>query len=313
MADSRPTWSTDGRDWPNREYSQFLQSSGMNWHVQRLGEGPPMLLLHGTGASSHSFRDVAPLLSDDFEVLVPDLPGHGFTDMPPGRGLSLPNMAALVGAMLRNAAFEPEIAVGHSAGAAILVQMALSGMIRPRVIIALNGALRPMRGTAVFSPLAKLLFLNHLVPRLFARRALADGNATRRLIEGTGSLIDGRGLDLYKRLFGRPGHVAGTLGMMAQWDLQRLQRDIGKLAPRLVLVTALHDRAIPPDDALWIAARLPATRVVPLDYGGHLVHEEEPGAIATLIAGASAPDGDARPRAKAVSAAKRRRTAAVAC
>jgi magnesium chelatase accessory protein len=313
MADGRPTWSIDGHDWPNRDYSRFLPSSGMNWHVQELGEGPAMLLLHGTGASSHSFRDVAPALADDFHVLVPDLPGHGFTDMPPGRGLSLPGMAALVGAMLRNADFEPEIAVGHSAGAAVLVEMALRGMIRPRVIIALNGALRPMRGTAVFSPLAKLLFLNQLAPRLFARRAAADGNATRRLLEGTGSVIDGRGLGLYQRLFGRPGHVAATLGMMAHWDLQRLPRDIGRLESRLVLVTALRDRAIPPDDALWIASRLPSARVVPLDYGGHLVHEEEPGAIATLIAGAAAPDLSVRRRAGKRSGETRHRAAATPC
>ena len=287
MVDARPSWATDGRDWPNREHSRFVSSGGLTWHVQEMGDGPSMLLLHGTGAASHSFRDLAPALADQFRLLVPDLPGHGFTGMPAGGGLSLAGMAGLVGGMLRNMDFEPDIAVGHSAGAAILVQMALRGIIRPRAIIAINGALRPMRGASVFSPIAKLLFVNPLVPRLFAWRA-GGGDATRRLLEGTGSRLDQRGIALYERLFRRPGHVAGTLGMMANWDLDRLQRNIPALKVPLVLVTAARDRAIPPRDALDIAARLPSARVIALDYGGHLVHEEAPDRLALLIGGAAA-------------------------
>ena len=43
-------WSRDGADWPNREASTFVEAAGFRWHVQRMGEGPPLLLIHGTGA-----------------------------------------------------------------------------------------------------------------------------------------------------------------------------------------------------------------------------------------------------------------------
>ena len=46
-------WSRDGGDWPNREASAFVEAAGIRWHVQRMGEGPPLLLLHGTGAATH--------------------------------------------------------------------------------------------------------------------------------------------------------------------------------------------------------------------------------------------------------------------
>jgi magnesium chelatase accessory protein len=281
-ADQRPVWATDGRDWPNREHSRFIASSGLTWHVQHWGEGPRLLLLHGTGAATHSFRDLAPALAAHFQVLVPDLPGHGFTGMPAGDGLSLRGMARLMGGLLKQFSFEPDVVVGHSAGAAILVEMVLQGLIRPRAIIALNGALRPMRGASIFSPLAKLLFVNPLAPRLFAWRA-AGPDATRRLLEGTGSTLDRRGIELYQRLFRKPGHVAGTLGMMANWDLDRLERSLPRMTVPLVLVTGEHDRAIPPSDARVIAARLRSARVMPLGYGGHLVHEESPDRVAQLI------------------------------
>ncbi len=280
----RPVWSVEGRDWPNREHSRFVSAGGLFWHVQEMGSGPKLLLLHGTGAATHSFRDLAPLLAGDFRLLAPDLPGHGFTAMPGSSGLSLPGMARLVGGLLRETDFAPDIAVGHSAGAAVLVELALAGAISPKMIVAINGALLPIRGASLFSPLAKLLFLNPLAPKLFAWRALSH-DATKRLIEGTGSAIDPRGLDLYQRLFRKPGHVAGTLGMMANWDLDGLQRRIGTLSCPLVLMTGAGDKAVAPGDARMVCAKVKTSRVVALPYGGHLVHEEEPARLAALVTG----------------------------
>ena len=57
FAPSKPEWKREGRDWPNREASRFVLASGLWWHVQVMGSGPVLLLLHGTGAATHSWRD----------------------------------------------------------------------------------------------------------------------------------------------------------------------------------------------------------------------------------------------------------------
>ena len=277
MAEGRLSWSVDGSDWPNRQHSAFASAGGLKWHVQRMGAGPKLLLLHGTGASTHSFRDLAPLLAAEFDVLAPDLPGHGFTGMPGNAG-----MARLVGALIDALDFRPDILVGHSAGAAILVEMTRAGLIAPKAIVSVNGALVPIRGASLFSPLAKLLFLNPLVPRLFAWRALSH-DATRRVLDGTGSTIDRRGLDLYQRLFRSPGHVSATLGMMANWDLHGLQRAMRTLKVPIVLIAARDDKAVPAGDAEAIARSTKAASVVMLPRGGHLVHEERPADIARIV------------------------------
>jgi len=44
------SWERDGRDWPNRAFSRFIEAGGLRWHVQVMGQGPVALLLHGTGA-----------------------------------------------------------------------------------------------------------------------------------------------------------------------------------------------------------------------------------------------------------------------
>ena len=94
-------WSKDGANWPNRDASHFVEAADLSWHVQRMGKGPALLLIHGTGAASHSWRGVMTVLAERFTVVAPDLPGHGFTQAPPPHRLSLPGMAADLGALLR--------------------------------------------------------------------------------------------------------------------------------------------------------------------------------------------------------------------
>ena len=66
--------------WPNRSNSEFIKSENYNWHIQKFGStGKKLLLIHGTGASSHSWYPLIENLNLDFETLCLDLPGHGFT------------------------------------------------------------------------------------------------------------------------------------------------------------------------------------------------------------------------------------------
>ena len=58
------SWDQDGHDWPNRDASRFVEAAGLTWHVQIAGQGPVLLLLHGTGASTHSWRDLLPGLAE---------------------------------------------------------------------------------------------------------------------------------------------------------------------------------------------------------------------------------------------------------
>jgi magnesium chelatase accessory protein len=285
MSGERPDWARDGADWPNREASRFVEAAGLRWHVQEMGsaEAPPLLLLHGTGAATHSWRGLAPLLAETFRVIAPDLPGHGFTDPLPAGRLSLPGMARAVAELLRTLEVSPVLVAGHSAGAAILVRLCLDGGAAPGLLVALNGALTPFPGLAsvLFPSLARMLFLNPVTPRIFAWSA--DQPAVERLIRGTGSRLDAQGLDLYRRLFRHPAHVAGALGMMANWDLAALDRDIHRLTTRTLLIVGGDDKAIAPETAFALKDRVPNARVELLRLLGHLAHEEAPDKVAAII------------------------------
>ena len=280
----RPDWDREGRDWPNRTASRFVEAGALRWHVQVMGSGPVLLLVHGTGAATHSWRGLAPLLAQHFTVLAPDLPGHGFTAMPPPHRQSLPEMGRSLQALLTTLNLTPTIAIGHSAGAAILARMALDGRIAPNLLLSLNGALLPLQGwpALLFSPAAKLVASCPLAPRLFALTA-RDRGAVERLIRDTGSTIDAEGIRLYATLFRNPGHIAGTLGMMAQWQLDSFAHDLPRLKTPLTLVAASNDRTIAPATAQKVRDRLPTAQLIRLPGLGHLAHEERPDEIAALV------------------------------
>ena len=279
-----PQWQRDGHDWPNRDYSRFVHAAGMVLHVQVMGSGPVALLAHGTGAGTHSWRALAPLLAGHFTVVAPDLPGHGFSPAPQGVRLTLPFMAKALAELCRVLEGAPALAVGHSAGAAMLCHMSLDGLADPRGIVSINGALVPLYGMPgkIFSPLAKLIFGMPGLGTLFSRHT-GNRAVVERLLRETGSKLDAAGIDLYARLAANPAHTGAALNMMAAWDLAPLLRDLPKLRPKLLLVAAENDRSIAPADAERVRALVPGATLVRLPRLGHLAHEEAPQATADLI------------------------------
>jgi magnesium chelatase accessory protein len=258
----------------------------MRWHLQQLGAGPALVLAHGTGASMHSWRDLMPQLAQRFTVTAFDLPGHGDTSGMPRGGMSLDAMSAAVGTLIEALGVQPALVAGHSAGAAILCRACIDGRITPRAVFSLNGALLPLHRMqkALFAPVARLLASTSLSSRLFVWSA-RDRRAVERLLASSGSSIDAAGVDQYWRLARSQSHVEGALQMMAQWDLDGLERDLPRLQPALMLIVGGNDRMVPPAEARKVQQLLPGASLVTLPGLGHLAHEERPDLVSEFMVG----------------------------
>ncbi len=277
-------WQREGLIWPHRETSHFIAAGGARWHVQRMGSGTPLLLLHGTGASVHSWRGLMPLLARDNEVIALDLPRHAFTTGHNAYAMSLPAMAGEVAKLMQALKVEPAAIIGHSAGAALALQLALGhGFTGP--IVGLSAALRPFPGpfAQIFPAVAKALFINPLVPRIFASTVDLTGGAGRFMWRSTHSRIDAEGLACYRTLLKHSGHAGGALAMMANWDLPGLRERMGQAANPVLLIHGSNDPAIPLDWAREAQGWLANARLDVLPGLGHLAHEEAPEKAAALI------------------------------
>ncbi|MEM6530992.1 MAG: alpha/beta fold hydrolase BchO [Myxococcota bacterium] len=283
-------------DWPNRELSRLVEIDAIRWHVQVGGKGPAVLLLHGTGSSSHSFRDALPALVEDMTVIAPDLPGHGFSRASTSVPRTLPAMARALTLLLQSLELRPGVIVGHSAGAAIGAQMALDGHFDVHTLVSVNGALTPFTGVArVVLPAMARAFAKLNWP---ARRIARDARRPRavdRMLGGTGSLLDPRGRELYTRLVQREEHVRGTVAMTAAWDLSPLAQQLHRLPCALVAVSGSRDKTVRPDRARRVAAEVPHGSFVDWAGLGHLAHEEDPKRFVELVLSVAKDHGDPSP------------------
>lgn len=280
-------WARDLPHWPNAALSRLVPNRPHRWHVQEAGSGPTILLIHGAGGATHSWRDILPDLAQDFHVVALDLPGQGFTALGSRQRCGLEMIADDIASLCTAQRWQPDAIIGHSAGAAIalrLSQRLQSASGKAPAVIGLNAALGPFKGVAgwLFPALAKLLALNPLTAGLFVRSVSGQGRV-QALIRSTGSDLDSAGMALYERLIRDKGHVDSTLLMMSQWKLDRLLDDLPRITTPVTLIAGSKDKAVPPDVSERAAARLPNARYIPLPDLGHLAHEEQPAMICAMI------------------------------
>lgn len=270
-------------DWPNSLYSRHIRVRPHEWHVQEHGQGPTLLLIHGAGGATHSWRDIFPLLSQGHHVVALDLPGHGSTRLGSRHRSGLDNMTEDIAAICADQGWQPQCIIGHSAGAALALRLAhrFNGTTS---VVGLNPALAPFRGLAgvLFPVAARMLAMTPFMIDVVLKSTRAPGRVAS-LINGTGSTLSDDALAQYTHLFRTREHVDGTLLMMAQWKLDGLLADLPKLTPRCLFLTGSQDKTVPPDTAVTAAARLPNAQVETFDGFGHLLHEENPQAIAKRI------------------------------
>ncbi len=267
------------KDWPLRAQARRVRARH-DWWVVEHGAGPEVLLLHGAGASGHSFRHLIPALAG-YRCLAPDLPGQGFT-RPGSRGrFGIGPMAEDVAALCATAGWRPQLVIGHSAGVPLALQ--LSTLIPLRAVIGINAALGQFDGAAgfLFPLLARALAATPFVPTVVSR-LWGNEAKVRALIEGTGSQIDAAGIGQYTNLIKRAAHVDGTLAMMAAWRVDRLMAGAAGLGVPTHLLTTAGDHIVPPRVSHEAARLLPRAEVRELPDLGHLAHEEN----ASVVVGA---------------------------
>ena len=269
-------------DWPYQTASRHIQTRRHLWHIQEIGSGPLLILLHGAGGASHSFRHLMPYLSPRYRVITLDLPGQGFSILGAHGQCSLNAMAQDIADLAQEEAWVPVAIIGHSAGAAIALR--LTALMPLGAVIGINAALDRFDGVAgwLFPALARFLSLVPFLPQVFSKLA-GTPRQVSQLLASTGSKLDAEGAALYLRLLQKPSHVAATLSMMAQWDLTALLAALPQIKQPCLLITSEGDRAVPPAVSDRAAARLPNAQRMRIPRFGHLVHEEAPAPVAEQI------------------------------
>ena len=276
-------WQQSKHYWPFAQYSQFTLQKPHLWHIQDIGTGPVILLIHGAGSTTHSWQRLVPFLTDKYRVIMVDLPGQGFTRLGAQQRCGLDHMAEDLTSCLTALNIEPKVIIGHSAGAAIALRLAELATFGCKVI-GINAALDHFRGVAgVLFPLlakaiANLPFSSSVLSKIAGHEDTVD-----RILKGTGSDLVEADLKFYKELMRSRSHIGATMQMMAQWDLEPLLARLPNLQTETHLIASSNDLAVPCATSQRAAALLPNADCCVLSDLGHLAHEEDAATIAACI------------------------------
>jgi pimeloyl-ACP methyl ester carboxylesterase len=255
-------------------------------------EKPPVLLVHGWGASLYMWRDwFAPLAERGFHVVALDLPGHGLSDKPSEKGCY--RLASLTAAVRETIAaiglVRPHV-VAQSMGGTIALDLAVSGDPALGRLVLVNPAcfghvhLLPLAQRA--SPEVVEPMLARLVPRWVVDRA-------HRRVYGDPSLITPEDVDQYWAPSQFPGYAPAMRRLLHEFTwtrpslstmVQRLRTLTPPTSPPLV-VLGTRDRLV--RDARPYAAALRKAGA-PLEIyssvgGGHALNEERPREVLALV------------------------------
>lgn len=277
-------WPEDAKGWPMAEHSRFVLHRPHRWHIQEAGQGTTLLLLHGAGGATQSWRGLFPLLAQDHHVIAIDLPGQGFSQSGARHRLGLAPMAVDLSGLMASEGWRIDTIIGHSAGVPLALEVADKANMNRTKVVGINGALSTFKGVAgfLFPKMAKLLAATPFTADFFSATA-SSSESVARLIRNTGSTLTKSEMLFYQRLISDRAHVDGTLAMMAQWDLEPLLDRLPQIQTRTLLLAGANDLAVPPDTSQKAAAQLPNATFELIPKLGHLMHEEDPALIASRI------------------------------
>ena len=247
---------------------------GVTLHVRDTGprEGQVLLMLHGFGASLHTWETWAEKLSENYRVIRIDLPGSGLSPPDPSGIYTDLRTEQILLALLDQLDVAQVTLIGHSIGGRIAWDMAARNPDRVTrlVLISPDGFASPGfdYGKPPEVP-ASLKLMRYILPRPLLRMSLAPAYADRDL---PGERLTDRYFDLMRA----PGGRSALLARMQQTVLTDPRPQLRRITVPTLLIWGEQDAMIPISNAADYLAALPHARLVKLPGIGHLPQEEQP-------------------------------------
>lgn len=256
-----------------RPPSRFLEVDGMRVHYRDEGQGPVLLLLHGSNASLFTWEGWARELSNRFRVISVDLPGHGLTGPHPQGRYSATDMAHFVEAFRARLGLERFHLAGNSMGGSVAWHYAVLFPERAGRLVLVNAAGYPREEPSPFIfRVMRLPMLGELFSRV-TPRWVVEQNV--RAVYGDPSKVTDAQVELYHALLLREGNRDATRERMrltgdAEW--QRLK----ELRSPTLILWGEKDTWILPKYGRRFDEDIPDSRLVLFPDLGHVPMEEAP-------------------------------------
>jgi len=258
--------------------STFVDVAGMQVHLR--DEGPrndpsPIVLLHGTSASLHTWQGWADALKGERRVIRFDLPGFGLTGPTPDGIYTMDAYVRFVIAMLDHLGVQRAVLVGNSFGGNVAWATALAHPGRVGKLVLVDSAGYPMnpQSVPIGFRIARVPVLNRIAEVVLPRSVI---ESSVRNVYGDPQRVTPELVDLYYDITVREGNRRALVQRWAQAPSGSMADRIREIKVPTLILWGARDRLIPPEDAARFQRDIPGSRLVVFGDLGHVPHEEDP-------------------------------------
>jgi pimeloyl-ACP methyl ester carboxylesterase len=253
------------------------------------GKVSPVLLLHGFGASTYTWRRIAPRLARDHRVIAVDLKGFGQSDKPFDEQYSVFDQAALLKQLIVDQDLRDLTLVGHSFGGGIALVLALDDdpRLKGRIskLVLLDTIAYP-QDMPVFFRMLDMPFVSHLGVRMVP--PIVQTRIALKIAYLDDSKIDEEEVETYAaplRTAAGKHAIIHSARQIVPKDLEEISERYESITTPTLIVWCNYDRIVPLDVGLKLRRTLPNARLEIVDGCGHMPQEEQPEATLSLIQG----------------------------
>ncbi|WOJ95103.1 alpha/beta hydrolase [Congregibacter variabilis] len=254
--------------------SDLRDIDGVRLHLRVQGSpsAPVLIMLHGFGASLHTWDGWAAELDDEFRVIRFDLPGSGLSYPDPGNDYSDERALQLICALMDELAVDRAAFIGNSIGGRLAWRMAATYPQRVSALVLVSPDGFASKGFEYSKPAEVPYIMNlmrYVLPKHVLRMNLAPAYADA-------SKLDEAVVTRYHDLMLAPGSRDALLQRLTQTVLVDPQPLLKQISVAVLLLWGESDRMIPIENAADYQRVLPDSRLVPLPKLGHVPQEEDP-------------------------------------
>jgi pimeloyl-ACP methyl ester carboxylesterase len=265
--------------------SQFVRIDGFEAHVRdegRRDDPQPLVLLHGTSASLHTWDGWVRSLEGSHRVIRVDMPGFGLTGPAPDGDYTIDAYVRFVEALLDHYGLERCVLVGNSFGGRVAWEAALADPVRVRALVLVDSAGYAIESQSVpiAFRLARVPGLNRLLSSV-TPRMLVEASVTN--VYGDPAKVTPELVDRYYELTLREGNRGALVQRFVQAPAGPDQQRIHEIAVPTLIIWGGRDRLIPPEYGLRFEQDIAGSLRVEFPALGHVPHEEDPAATVAVV------------------------------
>ncbi len=252
----------------------------VRWDV--LGEGDPVVLIHGTPFSSRVWREIAPALAQDHRVYVFDLLGFGQSEQRAGQDLRLAAHTRVFTGLLEHWGLESPRVIAHDIGGAVALRALLLEGARYADLTLVDAVGCGDWGTGLFRLVRENAHLFEQLP-VYAHEALAESHLRFASHAGYRPDVLAAHLDPWRGEEGRAAYYR-QYGQLEQAATDEFQHLLGSVPVPTRIIWGREDGFLPPPFAEQLHALIPHSELHWLEGAGHATPEDAPARLLALLA-----------------------------